>query len=188
MKSENSKGLSPTLWRTCRVLSGKTRISLFRRILQIPGQCVSELAQVEKISRPRASQELRRLQSRGLVWVERSGRYARYYPESDPLVSSAQALLRAMGETFGRMTPETSARVAKTAMGLSHAKRMDVVRALRAGPLDVRELTARLRTPVETLRHHLNLLENGGWVERVGTTWKLAANDSPLAKCLMNLL
>lgn len=181
-------GLSPTLWRTCRILSGATRISLFRRIIQIPGQCVSELAKAEKVSRPRASQELRRLQSRGLVRVERSGRYARYYPESDPLVSSAQPLLRAMGETFGRMKPETGEQIAKMAMGLSHAKRMDIVRALRAGPLDIRGLAAKLRMPVETLRHHLGFLENGGWVECAETTWKLAANDSPLAKCLMNLL
>ncbi len=188
MKTANSKGLSPTLWRTCRVLSGPTRISLFRRIIQVPGQCVSELAKAEKISRPRASQELRRLQSRGLVRVERTGRYALYYPESDPLVSSAKPLLRAMKETCARLSAAEDARVVETAMGVSHGKRIDIVGVLRAGPLDNRGLQARLRMPVETLRHHLGFLENGGWIQRAGKAWELAENNHPLAKCLLQLI
>ena len=188
MKLRNSKGLSPTLWRTCRILSGTTRLSLFRRIIQVPGQCVSGLAKAEKISRPRASQELRRLQSRGLVRVGRQGRYVRYYPESDPLVSSAQPLLQAMRATFRQIPPEMSDHIAKTAMGLSHDKRMAVVRVLRDGPRDIHGLAAMLCMPIETVRHHLSFLEDGGWVECAGTTLKLAATDLPLAKCLMKLL
>ena len=188
MKNENTKGLSPTLWRTCRILAGVTRLSLLRRIIQVPGQCVSDLAKAEKISKPRASQELRRLQSRGLVQVERRGRYVRYYPESDPLVSSAKPLLQAMRATFRQIPPEMNDQVAKTAMGLSHAKRMAVVRVLREGPRDIHELAATLRMPVETVRHHMDFLKDGGWVECTATVWKLAAIDSPLAKCLMKLL
>ena len=180
--------MSPTLWRTCRVLSGPTRISLFRRIIQVPGQCVSELANAEKISRPRASQELRRLQSRGLVRVERTGRYALYYPESDPLVSMAKPLLRAMKETCTRLSAADDARVVATAMGVSHSKRINIVGVLRTGPLDTRSLQARLRIPVETLRHHLGFLENGGWIQRAGKAWKLAENGHPLAKCLLQLI
>lgn len=176
------------MWRTCRVLSGATRLSLFRRIIEVPGQCVSTLAQAEGISRPRASQELRRLQSRGLVQVERQGRYVRYYPKSDPLVSSAEPLLQAMGATFRQIPPERDDQIAKTAMGLSHDRRIAIVRALREGPLDSHGLAVKLRMHVETVRHHMGYLENGGWVEGAGTTWKLTAPDSPLAKCLMKLL
>jgi len=181
-------GLSPTLWRTCRVLSGSTRVALFRRIICNPGQSVSELAKAEMISRPRASQELRRLQSRGLVRVERAGRFVRYFPESDPLVSSAKPLLRAMRESCRRFPAEADGRMVATAAGLSHAKRMDVVRVLREGPLGTGGLRARLRMPAETLWHHLGFLENGGWIERVGKAWRLAANDHPLAKCLLGLI
>ena len=49
--------LSPTLWRTCRVLSGTTRLSLLQRIIRSPGLCVSDLAAAEGISLGRASQE-----------------------------------------------------------------------------------------------------------------------------------
>lgn len=188
MKNHQSKGLSPTLWRTCRILSGATRLSLFRRIIEIPGQCVSTLAQAERISRPRASQELRRLQSRGLVRVERLWRYVRYYPESDPLVSSAEPLLQAMRATFRQIPPERDGEIAKTAMGLSHGKRIAIVRIVREGPIDSHGLAAQLRIHVETVRHHLNFLEDGGWVQRTGKIWALRASDLPLAKCLMKLL
>ena len=69
---------------------------MLQRIIRSPGLCVSDLAAAEGISLGRASQELRRLQSRGLVRVERILRYVRYYPESDPLVASAKPILEAM--------------------------------------------------------------------------------------------
>lgn len=38
------KNLNPTLWRTCRMLAGTTRIRLLRELHTHPGQSVSELA------------------------------------------------------------------------------------------------------------------------------------------------
>ena len=181
-------GLSPTLWRTCRVLSGPTRVSLFRRIIQSPGQYVSQLAKAENISIPRASQELRRLQSRGLVGVERSGRHVRYFPQSDPLVSSAKPILRAMRETCARNPASRDGQIARLAHGLSHEKRIAVVRALRSGPQRFDGLQAELGVSRQTLRHHLKFLEAGGWVERDEKSWRLAPGDAPLAKCLLKML
>jgi DNA-binding transcriptional ArsR family regulator len=187
MKPE-TKGLSPTLWRTCRVLSGQTRIRLFRRIIHNPGLCVFELAKAEAISLPRASQELRRLQSRGLVQVEREGRHVRYYPESDPLVASAKPLLLAMRITCERFAEKGDGQTAKVAMGLGHAKRLEIVRVLREEPLGPEALQSRLRMPSRTLSHHVEFLQNGNWIEWIGQTWKLAANEHPLAQCLLKML
>jgi DNA-binding transcriptional ArsR family regulator len=180
--------LSPTLWRTCRVLSGATRLSLFRRLAASPGQSVSELAAAEKISRPRASQELRRLQSRGLVGVERMGRYVRYYPKSDPLVSSARPILTALQKTCAQSPSVRDVQMARMARGLSHPKRMDIVCALRRRPLDFQGLCNCLQMPGATLCHHLAFLDEGGWVVRSGRQWKLVAINSPLAKCLLKRL
>lgn len=188
MKTETARGLSPTLWRTCRILSGPTRLALFRRIIGQPGQCVSELAKAERLSWPRASQELRRLQSRGLVQVERTGRYVRYYPEADPLVSSAKPLLRAVQEVCSRFPPAEDEGIAKMAKGLSHAKRLEIVRVLSQDPLGFPALRARTRLPNATLWRHLGILEEAGWIRHAGRTWKLAANEAPLAKCLLKLL
>ena len=181
-------GLSPTLWRTCRVLSGETRMALFRRIVETPGQTVSALAKAEEISLARASQELRRLQSRGLVGVERSGRFVRYYPEADPLVSSAKPLLRAMQEACARYPAAGDRRSTLLAKGVSHAKRMALVQALRAGPLEFGEMQARLDLPEQTLRHHVRFLAEGGWVERQEGKWGLVPGEHPLAMALMKLM
>jgi DNA-binding transcriptional ArsR family regulator len=180
--------LSPTLWRTCRVLSGPTRLALFRRIAGSPGQCVSHLATAEGISLPRASQELRRLQSRGLVAVERLGRYVQYYPESDPLVASAKPILRAMQETFAGMPASKDAQTARLAQGLAHEKRIALVRILRKEEQSLRGLLALSGLSPQGLQHHLEFLKEGGWVERSGNKWRLAVHDVPLAKALLKLL
>ena len=36
--------LHPTLWRTCRVLAGPTRLRLLRRVIARPGLTVQQLA------------------------------------------------------------------------------------------------------------------------------------------------
>lgn len=180
--------LSPTLWRTCRVLSGETRLALFRGIVRNPGWSVSQLAEAERISWSRASQELRRLQSRGLVGVERVGRHVRYYPESDPLVPSARPLLRVMQEIFTQEAPPDHPALARMAKGLSHPRRIDIVRALQEGPLGLSGLQARVHIPLQTLQHHLKFLREGGWVVADDKVWKAARNDSPLAKSLLKLL
>ena len=180
--------LSPTLWRTCRVKSGSTRQALFRRIAKNPGLSVGALAKAERISLGRASQELRRLQSRGIVSVERTGRFVLYYPDPDPSVSSAQPVLRALQEICERFGASADERTARLAAGVSHEKRWAMVRVLQAGPLAVHEMRAALKIPVPTLWHHLRFLEIGGWVERERGKWKLAPNDHPLAKCLLKLV
>ena len=180
--------LSPTLWRTCRVLSGSTRLALFRRIVKNPGLSVGALAKAEQISLGRASQELRRLQSRGIVSVERTGRFVLYFPEPDPSVSSAQPVLRALQETCARFGAPADERTARLAAGVAHEKRLALVRALQARPLAVHEMQAALKIPVPTLWHHLRFLEIGGWVERERGKWKLAPNDHPLAKYLLKLV
>ena len=180
--------LSPTLWRTCRVLAGKTRLALYRRIIQSPGQSVSALAGAERISVGRASQELRRLQARGVVGVRRDGRHAFYYPESDPLVLSAQPILAAMREVCRRLAPSSDARTARLARGLAHEKRIAMVRALRQGPMAVHELQARLKMPSQTLWYHLRFLKTGGWIVPSRRRWKLEPSGHPLAKCLLQLI
>jgi DNA-binding transcriptional ArsR family regulator len=180
--------LSPTLWRTCRVLSGPTRVALFRRIVESPGQCVSHLAKAERISLPRASQELRRLQSRGLVAVERPGRCVLYYPEADPLVASAKPILRAMQEMFSRMPASKDAQTARLAQGLAHEKRIALVRLLRKEDQSLHELLVRSGLSAQGFHHHLKFLEEGGWVERSGKKLRLAVHDVPLAKALLKLL
>ena len=170
------------------MLSGKTRLALLRRLLKEPGQIVTRLAEEEGVSVPRASQELRRLQSRGLLQAERRGAYVVYRPLPDPQVSSAQPILEAVGETFVRFPSAATEQIVATASGLSHARRIDLVRTLRMGETEVDRLAEAVPMPAISLWRHLRELEVRGWVERAGKVWRLAANESPLAKCLLKLV
>ena len=184
---KNEQGLNPTLWRTCRILAGSTRLALLRRVLKDPGQTITRLAEAENLSLARASQELRRLQSRGLLQAERTGPWVRYRPLPDPQVPSARPILQAVSEMVSRYPAAFDEQILATAAGLSQARRIDVVRALRAGPAELARLRVLVPMPSISLWRHLRELEARGWVEQEGRRWKLAANDSPLAKCLLGL-
>ena len=97
--------LSPTLWRTCRVLAGGTRLALLRRVIKHPGLSVSELAAADKIDLARASQDLRRLQSRGLLRRHQAGVHVLFRPLPDPQVATAAPLLKAVQVSVARHPP-----------------------------------------------------------------------------------
>jgi len=179
--------LSPTLWRTARVLAGETRLELLRRIINQPGQTVSELSRSLALSLPRASQELRRLQSRGLVQAVRKGLTVRYRPVPDPLVASARPILDALEQAF-RASPPDNEPVRNTARAFSHEKRLAIVRELIRGPRSVYELQGLLRMPGMTAYRHLHQLENAGVIRRMNRQWELAATEDPLGACLVGLL
>ena len=101
--------LHPTLWRTCRVLAGSTRLNLLRLVVATPGHTVSRLAEEAGIGLSRASQELRRLQSRGLLRATRTGSFVHYRPEPDPQVPDAKPLLLAMKTLFTAVSSNGSA-------------------------------------------------------------------------------
>ena len=185
---KNEPVLNPTLWRTCRILAGPTRLALLRRLLKDPGQTVTRLATAENLRLARASQELRRLQSRGLLQAERTGAWVRYRPLPDPQVPSARPILQAVTEMFCRFPAAVDAQILATAAGLSHARRIELIRALRAGPAELARLRILVPMPSISLWRHLHELEVRGWVAHDGRRGKLAANDSPLAKCLLSLV
>ena len=180
--------LSPTLWRTARALSGETRLGLLRRLVGEPGQTVSQLAEAMGLSLPRASQELRRLQSRGLLQASRTGLMVRYRPIPDPLVDSAKPILAAMEESFARFPEAEIGKIVCVAQGFSHVRRLAIVQELLRGPRSAAELQRLLQLSGMAAYRHLNLLRESGVVRREGKDWALEQSDHPLAKCLARLL
>lgn len=180
--------LTPSLWRTCRVLAGATRLELLRRIIETPDQCVAELTRAVGLSETRASQELRRLQSRGLVQTERSGRWVRYRPVPDPKVPSAKPILAAMKSALARRGVEADAQTIGVARAFSHERRLKVACALQNGPSRSKTLGFVTGIPIVALARHMRLLKAGGVVRRSRQGWELAPHPHPLAKCLAGLL
>jgi DNA-binding transcriptional ArsR family regulator len=180
--------LHPTLWRTCRMLSGATRLGLLRWISDHPGLRVSDLAAQMKLSLPRASQELRRLQSRGLVQAVRQGLHVQYRPVPDRLVSTARPLLQAMQDAFRRFTPSEDAQTLRIAFAFSHARRLAIVRLLINGPMNVSTLEDIAGMSRNTLNRHLRRLRKSGLIQRNGKMISFAAVDHPLATSLADIL
>ena len=187
MKRERRKRLNPTLWRTCRVLTGATRLALLRRLLRKPGQTVSQLAEAERVSMPRASQELRRLQSRGLLTRSCQGASVVYLPTPDPQVPSAAPLLKALRATWA--APHATVEgVAHCAAGLGSGGRAALVRALSRKPRDARELAELLRMGPATLKSNLKRLRDAGWIAREGKQHVLRPPSHPFMAALLKLL
>ena len=180
--------LRPTLWRTCRVLAGKTRLQLFRRVIHSPGQSVTDLADQTGIGCSLASQELRRLQSRGLLRSERTGAYVQYVPESDPLVVDARPILTAMITTFAQYSPAEDKQARHIAAALSHPRRIAILKELLNGPRNIHALQATLHIPVRALYRHLTTLQDGKLIGQSRRVFRATHNAHPLAKCLVDLV
>ncbi len=178
--------LSPTLWRTGRVLAGATRLELLRGILGRPGQTVTGLADSLEISLPRASQELRRLQSRGLVRATRQGLTVRYLPVPDPLVASAKPILAAMEAALAGTAPGETDQIIRIAKAFSHARRLAIIEELQRGPRSAQELCRLLRMSGMAAYRHLHLMEEAGLARREGRRWVFDPGSHPLAGCLAN--
>ena len=146
------------------------------------------LAEAADLSLPRTSQELRRLQSRGLVQAVRSGRWVRYRPVPDPQVPSAKPLLAAMKAALARNSQEADAQTIRMAKAYSHQRRLDIVRELLGGSCSVSQIQSVTGIRGMALFRHLRTLKKGGVVRRRGKCWELAPNAHPLAKCMEGLL
>ncbi|HAL92205.1 MAG TPA: hypothetical protein DCM68_04180 [Verrucomicrobia bacterium] len=181
------KQLNPTLWRTCRALTGRTRLGLLRHVLEQPGLNVSQLAKHLEIGISDASQELRRLQSRGLLKRSCPGASVVYLPIPDPQVPSAGPLLKALQATWdgNRSGNEVIALLAK---GLACERRVSVVRALSQHPCSAAQLADLVRTGPDNLKAHLRILRETGWVVKTGKAFVLRPATHPVQVALLKLL
>jgi len=177
--------LTPTLWRTARVLSGTVRLELLKTILETPGLSVTDLARPAGLSHPRASQELRRLQARGLVQAVREGRFVTYRPVPDPKVPSAKPILAAAKVALAKRPMEENIRVAQA---FGHDRRLRIVRELMKGARGATELAVAAGMPEMALFRHLRVLKEGDVVRQTKMGWELTNTTHPLAKGMMGLL
>ena len=182
------KTLSPTLWRTCRMLSGQTRIRLLRHLHDHPGHHVSELARMLGIGVSDASQELRRIQSRGLLQADYHGARLIYRLGADPLVYSADPVLKALRTALASSPPADDERLQWIAKGLGHRKRIALVELLGKGPRTAIVLQQEMQTPFCGISPHLRILRESGFIRREGQVYHLAAPSHPLARTLLKLL
>ena len=182
------KPLNPTLWRTCKMLTGKTRVHLLRQLHASSEQSVSALGHRVGIREPAASQELRRIQSRGLLQAERRGPHLIYRLAADAQVATASPLLKAIQSAFARFPPERDEDLCAIVMGLSHERRIQILRALLKGHPSLHDLQRDLQIPPHPFSKHVQTLQASGFVARIENRIQFTVPDHPLAKALAKLL
>lgn len=180
--------LNPTLWRTCRMLSGTTRIRLLRCLEEKPGQNVTELAQAVGVGLSAASQELRRIQSRGLLRAGHRHAALIYRFKADPQVPSAAPILKALRRALADGRPEEDQRMQAIARGLAHPKRIALVKSIRESSKTAYALHQELRLHIRTIDRHLRTLLDSGLIRRDNRKFHLVRPTHPLAKALLKLL
>lgn len=180
--------LNPTLWRTCRMLAGRTRLRLLRHLLENPGSTVTQLAELANIGVSDASQELRRIQSRGILQVDRRGPYVFYRPASDPQVPSAAPLLKALKTAITQRSANEDDHILLMATALANPRRIMIVRALFNGPLTTLDLVHDMNTSPQILNRHLRILAQGGFILRHDRQVQLATPLHPVGRTLIRLL
>ena len=180
--------LNPTLWRTCKMLAGRKRVELLRELHQQPGRSVTELGHAVGVKRSYASQELRRIQSRGLLKSARRGIPLIYRMDPDPQVLSASPLLKAIQFALGRFPPERDPEICAIANGLAHDRRIAIARLLMQGPLSHAGLLQALHMTPSALSQHLQPLLSGGWVIKTNKHFHLRIPAHPLARALASLI
>lgn len=168
------------------MLSGRVRVSLLRILCERSGLSVKELAQEVGVGISNASQELRRIQSRGFLQAERKKCFVYYRLKPDPLVPSAKPLVEAVQNSLHGEDDEEG--VVHLAFALAHFKRVAIVGALLKEPKSRIALAAELQFPMGTLWRHLELLKDGGFVQCSGHTVRLCVPEHPLAQELIRLI
>jgi DNA-binding IclR family transcriptional regulator len=182
------ESLNPTLWRTCKMLAGQKRIQLLRQLNAQPGQNVADLGKAVDVKRSDASQELRRIQSRGLLKSQRMGRPLIYRMEADPQVSSAAPLLKAIRTALASYPPERDPEMCIIANGLAHEHRIGLARALLAGPRTMADMHAGLSLSAFGLAQHVQTLVESGFATRKSHLIYFRVPPHPLARALAKLL
>jgi len=170
------------------MLSGSTRIRLLRALHDRPGLNVTEYARALNIGRSDASQELRRIQSRGLLGADHRGVSLIYRFRADPQVVSAAPLLNTLKTVLAAHPSADDGRIAAIAAGLAHPRRIAMLQSIMEAPKSVFALQGEISTSYTNLQRHLRILMDGGWVARKGRILQYIAPTHPLARTLVKLL
>ena len=180
--------LAPTIWRTCRMLANARRLRVLAHVLAAQRASVTQTARACNLPLQQASGNLRGLQSRGLLAVERVGRWTFYSPQADPSVRDAESLLRSISAALRR--PDEISDILQAVTACTHPRRLQLLQALEQGPLTAEQLVRRCQISLPAVyRHAEKLLRRGAIVQDSSyQPYRLATASNPLLADLLALV
>lgn len=158
----NPQPLAPTLWRTCRVLANYTRLRILSLLFSTSQQTVSALAGRLRLQLSAASQNLRLIESRGLLSVRRVKLRA-YYRINDAPTRDARILVEAIGSTFQSVSSPENV-IFKSATAFTHPRRIEIYCLLKAQPQSLAQLCSATGISMTAMIRHVHKLEARGFV------------------------
>lgn len=183
------KHLSPTLWRTCRVLAHESRLLLIKAMIAKPPMTVKSLARTCQMKEFTCSLRLRQIHARGLLSVTRKSRWVYYQLGADPEVEHAKPILAALIKTLRRCTKQEDYHmVIKEVTLFTHPRRILLARALahechpRLG-----KLLSTCDISLPALYRHLDKMERRGLITYIGNDVALCDPKKPLTKTLLSI-
>jgi DNA-binding transcriptional ArsR family regulator len=185
-----SEILEPTVWRSCRALANRTRLSLLKAMIDESPLCVQTLAERCKLKKSVCSQYLRILNARGFLQANRRGRWVDYSLGANPSVKHADDLLKAVVRTLRSCASvKEYATVLKDLTIFTCPRRMLMVRVIQANPnRSPSELSTYCRMPYKTILRQLKKLERRTVITRAESGITLCSPTRPLAKKLLTLV
>jgi len=183
------KHLSPTLWRTCRVLANERRLLLIKAMIDKPPMTVKSLACTCKMKEFTCSLRLRQIHARGFLSVTRNSKWVYYQLGADPEVEHAKPILVALIKTLRKCNKkEDYQMVIKEVTLFTHPRRILLARALahtchpRLG-----KLLSMCAISLPALYRHLDKLERRGLITYIGKDVTLCQPKKPLTKTLLSI-
>lgn len=177
--------LTPTLWRTCRAVACETRLNRLWLLFESGELHVQPLAERAGFSVSNASNQLRRLNSRGLISFRREKMRVIYRAEANESLRAAPILLNALRSCYERNVSIKT--VMKTATAFTHEHRIEIAAALKDGALEFSELQERTGMSGSALSRHLDKLERRRFVKHRDKAFRLRPPGHALGRTLLQL-
>jgi len=159
---------------------------MFGLLVRKPGQTVSSVAQRLRQPLPVTSQYLRALEARGLLKAQRIGRRVKYRPNSTTSPGNAAALVEALRKTYQREIRPVET-IFRLATAFTHPRRLEIFRALQAGPRTMQQIQAVTHISAWAMGRHLRKLESRGFVNSRDGIYAMAHRPDSLGRQLARL-
>lgn len=180
------QSLSPTLWRTCRVIANDSRLNLLRVLFEYGENTVTALGKRTGLAEPHVSLHLRLLNSRGLITARHDGKWVYYTAMPNRAVKHAPEIMDALEKTVAD-TGMKNRHVLKIATAFTHERRIVIVRHLQPGSTSARALSLRTQIPLMTLYRHLDKLVARRIVKSENHLYALGKPSKLLGETLLSI-
>lgn len=154
------------------MLANKTRLRIIRELCARPDQRVSDIARRLGMSLSLASQSLRALNARGLLFARRSGPLVYYRPCANKSIPNSVRLLRAILKTFANDKNPVE-NIFQYSTAFTHPRRIIIIKTLWKSPMQLEELSLKSNIPSRAISRHLRKLMVRGFLQRADRKYSL---------------